>query len=66
MTLQQYIVLVKRHLSVFLMLFCMLAIVRGCFAEHVCVYRKDHLGTAKISEGTAIIMYFAEIKANEQ
>ena len=30
------------------------------------VYRKDHLGTAKISEGTAIIMYFAEIKANEQ
>ena len=32
----------------------------------VCVYRKDHLGTAKISEGTAIIMYFAEIKANEQ
>ena len=32
----------------------------------VCVYRKDHLGTAKISEGTAIIMYFAEIKANKQ
>ena len=32
-TLQQYIVLVKRHLSVFLMLFCTLDIVRGCFAE---------------------------------
>ena len=33
MTLQQYIVLVKRHLSEFLMLFCTLDIVRGCFAE---------------------------------
>ena len=32
----------------------------------MCVYREDHSGTAKISEGNSIIVYFAEIKANEQ
>ena len=37
-------------------------------AKDVCVYKEDqyHSGTAKISEGISIIMYFAEIKANEQ
>ena len=35
-------------------------------AKDVCVYREDRSGTAKISEGISIIMYFAEIKGNEQ
>ena len=34
--------------------------------KDVCVYREDRWGTAKISEGISIIMYFAEIKSNEQ
>ena len=32
----------------------------------MCVCIEDCSGTAKISEGISIIMYFAEIKANEQ